>query len=69
MMWIQLAGSAWRMRKHYGMSLLSVQHFSKKVGKFSTNLSYTYNPPNWSIKQVIRYLRESSIGDLLDQMG
>jgi hypothetical protein len=27
------------------------------------------NPPNWSIKQVTRFLRESSIGDLLDQMG
>jgi hypothetical protein len=25
--------------------------------------------PNWSIKQVTRFLRESSIGDLLDQMG
>jgi hypothetical protein len=28
-----------------------------------------YNHPNWSIKQVTRFLRESSIGDLLDQMG
>jgi hypothetical protein len=28
-----------------------------------------YNPPNWLIKQVTRFLRESSIGDLLDQMG
>jgi hypothetical protein len=41
----------------------------QKGGKFSTNQSYTYNPPNWSIKQVTRFLRESSIGDLLDQMG
>jgi hypothetical protein len=33
------------------------------------HLTIIYNPLNWSIKQVTRFLRESSIGDLLDQMG
>jgi hypothetical protein len=37
-MWIQPAGSV--CKKHHGMSLLSVQHISKKGGKFSTNRSF-----------------------------
>jgi hypothetical protein len=39
MMWIQPAGSAWRMRKHHGMSLLSAQHLYKQVGNPTSTTS------------------------------